>query len=120
MPVLAIAGCAGRYPSIVPPEGRPVAARSGALVFDSAGVRDTLAAQGAGADALRWEYARNNPAVGARTFTESHPERFFRGSDWYGSPQRAPHIADPASRGGFRPFTPILSPARERWWGFPY
>jgi len=57
------------------------------LVFETPTVRKALQRDGAGADALRWEYARNDSAMGVPTKgVKPESDRFFGQSKWYGAP----------------------------------
>jgi len=99
-------------------------ADAGRLVFDGSAVRAARRATDSGFDALHPEYARNNPAVGARSAAGTLKNRLYRSSRWYGPPEHAPTDLFHPRRGGPRrllgPTIPLLSPVRERAFGLPY
>ena len=113
-----LTACAGPRDRVVDFDA-PVAVRSGALVFDTAQTRESLQKQGNAHEVLRWEYARNNNAVGAVSPRQAFREKLHSESTWYAQPAPAPRYQNRAPGRNDRTI-PLLSPARERWFDAPY
>ncbi len=117
-----LSGCARGTHRVVD-RSVPVSVRSGALVFDGPTMRKELEKQGYSADVMRWEYARNNNAVGVETQQREFEANLYRDSEFYGQPAPIlPYLAPYGVwRGAILDRTiPVLSPARERWFNQPY
>ncbi len=143
----ALTGCASsittRRPAYSP---EPTGGISDALVFHAEPVRAAHAEHAELLSLARADSARRDPGLGVRTAEQTLQDRLYESSEWYSAPTHHPPILlfhhfggffgggfhsgsrrqrGFSSHGGFYgfpydPTIPILSPARERSFGYPY